>query len=376
MMHQTPRKRADTACHRWRLATFNAALFRTAPGELARDLAPGNPDAQALACARIIARVDPDVLLINEFDHDRAGLALRRFEALILNCSSRPTPYPHRFTTPCNTGEPTGLDLNRDGCAGGPEDAFGFGAFPGQYGMALLSRLPLDRHDVRTFRHYPWARLPGMRWPMNPEDGTPWYDAAARRRLRLSSKNHWDVPLRTGAGRVHLLASHPTPPAFDGAEMRNHHRNRDELRFWLHYLDATPGLADDQGRTGGAGPAPVVLMGDLNADTHAGNGDRATLAALLEHPRLQDPRPRRYRPEHPGAGWPSCGHTAAFGRLRMRLDYILPDARLRVCDAGVFWPRAGEPGGDWVGNGERIVSSDHRLVWVDVETCRPSLTPG
>jgi hypothetical protein len=32
----------------------------------------------------------------------------------------------------------------------------------------------------------------------------------------------------------------------------------------------------------------------------------------------------------------------------------------------VFWPAAGDPLRRLVGDGGRVVSSDHRLVWVDV----------
>ena len=56
--------------------------------------------------------------------------------------------------------------------------------------------------------------------------------------LPLSSKNHWDVPVRIGKRTLHLLISHPTPPAFDGPEDRNGKRNHDEIRFWRDYLTA------------------------------------------------------------------------------------------------------------------------------------------
>ena len=44
-------------------------------------------------------------------------------------------------------------------------------------------------------------------------------DSAAEREVfRLSSKSHWDVPLRVGGEVVHFLVSHPTPPVFDGPD--------------------------------------------------------------------------------------------------------------------------------------------------------------
>ena len=44
----------------------------------------------------------------------------------------------------------------------------------------------------------------------------------------------------------------------------------------------------------------------------------------------------------------------------MRVDYVLPSKGFKVLDAGVFWPKRGAPGSDWV------TASDHRLVWVDL----------
>ena len=77
-----------------RIATFNCSLNRASAGELRRDLA--TPDnAQARAVAEIIQRVRPDILLLQEFDYDAAGEALRAFQA---NYLARPQngAAPHR----------------------------------------------------------------------------------------------------------------------------------------------------------------------------------------------------------------------------------------------------------------------------------------
>ena len=124
-----------------RFATFNASLNRFAEGDLLADLetvAAGGTVAQVEAVLEIIERNDPDVLLVNEFDFDPAAAEL--FAEL--------ADYPHHFTAPSNTGVPSGYDLNNDGTVGGPDDAYGFGFFPGQYGMLVLSRHPLP--EART----------------------------------------------------------------------------------------------------------------------------------------------------------------------------------------------------------------------------------
>jgi hypothetical protein len=89
-------------------------------------------------------------------------------EMLRPTCSARTTSLsgragqsrrlPYAYVAPSNTGIPSGFDLNNDGKVGGGDDALGFGAFEGQYGMAILSRCPIDRENVRTFPELPVER--------------------------------------------------------------------------------------------------------------------------------------------------------------------------------------------------------------------------
>lgn len=371
-----------------RIATFNVALNRAQAGALAAELA-GEDSPQAAAIAGIVRRVRPDILLLNEFDHDAAGAALGSFRNRWLgreDGETAPIDYPFAWSAPVNTGVPSGLDLDRDGRADGPGDALGFGDFPGQYGMAVLSRFPIDREGIRTFRNLLWKYMPGALLPEDPETGESWYDAGALAVLPLSSKSHWDVPIRIGERRLHLLASHPTPPVFDGPEDRNGRRNHDEIRFWADYIapDRAGYILDDAGRAGGltAGER-FVIAGDLNADPHDGDGMPGAVAQLLDHPAIDAARP----PTSPGGaaqaalqGGVNATHRTppaedtsdfrddgAFAAGNLRLDYVLPSkAGLRVRDAGVFWPEPDDPLFRLVGTFP-IVSSDHRLVWIDIE---------
>ena len=64
---------------------------------------------------------------------------------------AEPIDYPYFYIAPSNTGVPSGFDLDNDGIVGGPDDAFGFGDFPGQYGMVVLSRFPIvDRRRAHV----------------------------------------------------------------------------------------------------------------------------------------------------------------------------------------------------------------------------------
>lgn len=145
-----------------RFSTFNASLNRNAEGELLADLS--TPDnVQARVIAEIIQRTNPDVLLVNEFDYVEGGAAAELFRDNYLAVGQHgaaPVEYPYYFVAPSNTGIPSGHDLT-NGVVGGRDDAFGFGLFPGQYGMVVYSRYPIDTDAVRTFQHFLWKDMPG-----------------------------------------------------------------------------------------------------------------------------------------------------------------------------------------------------------------------
>jgi len=373
-----------------RFATFNARLSRSEPGALREALREGD-DAQIRRVAEIIQRVRPDVLLINEFDHDPAAAALFRDAYLGRpqggdgRGATTPISYPHLFTAPVNAGRPSGADLDGDGTVGGPGDAFGYGEFPGQYGMLVLSRHPIVSGEVRSFRTFLWADMPEARLPVTG-NGAPFYGEAARAVLRLSSKAHWDLPVRIGERVVHFLVSHPTPPGFDGPEDRNGRRNADEIRFWADYVDGADYIYDDTGRSGGLpAEAAFVIAGDLNADPFDGDSLPGAARQLLDHPRIigaasdRELTPwsagglaaaaqangadlaHRGNPAFDTADFSPAGRAGGPGNLRV--DYVLPsNAGLAYGGGGVFWPAPGDPLAGLAGR----ATSDHRLVWVDV----------
>ncbi|MFG0295734.1 MAG: endonuclease/exonuclease/phosphatase family protein [Maioricimonas sp. JB045] len=363
-----------------RFATWNVSMYRASSGELVEDLrGGGNRDARQ--SAEVIQRVRPDVLLLNEFDYDADGIAARIFCTGYLQVGQNghpPIVYPYLYSAPVNTGVPTGVDLDRDGKNDGPADAFGFGRHPGQYGMMLLSKYPIPTGQVRTFRTFLWKDMPDAMLPVMKDSGASWYSPEALEVFRLSSKSHWDIPVRIGNRTVHVLAAHPTPPIFDGDEDRNGRRNHDEIRLWSDYVSPGRGdyIYDDTGRRGGlpAG-ADFVIVGDCNADPHDGDSTSGAIRQLLENPQIdasiipasegavESARRHRERNGH-HIGDPRHD-TAMFSRGRgpgnLRVDYVLPGRALNVHDAGVFWPTAGHDGA------ELIEVSDHRLVWVDVK---------
>ncbi|GAA3642208.1 endonuclease/exonuclease/phosphatase family protein [Microbacterium awajiense] len=372
-----------------RVATYNLSLNRNAAGQLVADLSTGD-NAQAKTVAEIIQRTDPDVILLNEFDYVDGDVAIDLFRDNYLEVSQNgadPIEFPYAFVAPSNTGIPSGFDLNNDGVIGGGDDAFGFGFFPGQYGMAVLSKHPIDTANVRTFQTFLWKDMPGALLPDDPATEAPadWYSPEELAVFRLSSKSHWDVPVQVGPHTVHVLASHPTPPTFDGVEDRNGRRNHDEIRFWSDYV--TPGqgryIYDDQGVSGGLNPSQsFVILGDQNADPLDGDSVDAAIDQLLDNRRIVDPLPTSVGAVEAATlqGGANLAHvgdpaydTADFNDNpapgNLRADYVLPSRDLRVVDAEVFWPVQADPLSALTGTFP-FPSSDHRLVWVDVQVPR------
>ncbi|SLN36372.1 hypothetical protein PSA7680_01747 [Pseudoruegeria aquimaris] len=303
-------------------------------------------DPQVEAVLAVLHEARPDILLLTGFDQDPDSQAAR---ALAARLRETGPDLPHVHTGPSPRGRDSGLDLDGDGRLGEPEDAIGFGRFPGNGGMAVLSR-------------YPFASgaddLGGVMW--SALDGNLRAGMAARIPDQpLSSSGHWRVPIALPGGTLTLLAFHAAPPVFDGPEDRNGRRNHDEIRLWARSLEPSP-------------DAPLVLLGNANADPFDGEGRKQAIRWLLAHPALQDPRPAsaggraaaraqggantRHAgpPEQDTVDWPDEG----AGPGNLRVDYVLPDARLKLRGAGLMWPAPGSPA---------AAASRHALVWVDID---------
>lgn len=252
-------------------------------------------------------------------------------------------------------------------------DCFGYGNFPGQYAQALyISRdnaYTVNAAEIRTFQTFRWKDMPDNKGPTLHNDFTPtyppydWYSAEEWEVMRLSSKSHWDIPVNVaGWGTVHILASHPTPPGFDGAEGRNKRRNSDEIRFWKEYIDGASWIYDDRCTEFGMdSPACVkgglpanasfVITGDLNDSPQGGSSIGQPMASyILSHERVNSEfiPVRRFdttvsRSLEPEETFPGLG----------RVDYVLPSAELEVGNGAIEWPPQN--------------LSDHAVVWIDIK---------
>lgn len=374
-----------------RAMTYNIEDVRTE--DLQRD---DHPRLQR-AAARI-QHLAPDILLLNEITYDQPGAPGyeegapegqngQRFAERYLDAPQADTLEGRTYQAvmlPVNTGLASEYDLDNNGevvtevpeVPGPPADggvapqteegrvyggdAWGFGMFPGQYGMTLLVRDDLEiLHDsIRTFRLFRWSEMPDAAEPIDSTTGDPWYSAEEWETMRLSSKSHWDIPVRLPTGHVlHVLASHPTPPAFDGPARRNARRNHDEIRLWSDYLDDAAYLEDDSSRAGGLHDgASFVVMGDLNADPDDPDTFRDAIRHLIDHPRIHGQEPPTASSAAQEA-FPDLDpdDTAQWGR---RVDYVLPSSDLSVLQRGLWRPTSPDT--------IDVPVSDHFPVWVDV----------
>jgi len=373
-----------------RFATFNASLNRFNGGDLVADLS--TPDnAQAKVIAEIIQRARPEVLLLNEFDYDASGEAARLFQENYLSVpqnGAEPIVYGYAFSAESNTGIASGVDLDNSGDVGGPNDAFGFGFFPGQFGMQVYSQHPIDFANVRTFQKFLWKDMPGAMLPVDPDTSESYYSDEALAVFRLSSKSHWDVPVGIDGHTVNFLVSHPTPPVFDGPEDRNGTRNFDEIRFWSDYVNGAGYMYDDNGKTGGWSGDYFVIAGDQNSDPLDGDSIPGSAQLLLNNARVN----ATMTPSSLGAveqnglqAGANLSHlsdpandTADFNDNpapgNLRADYVLPSANLDIAASGVFWPEASDPLFTLVGTFP-FPGTDHRLVWVDLGPGSAPLPP-
>lgn len=320
--------------------------------------------------AEIIQRVNPDILLLNEFDYSPDGEEVQLFINEYLNKGQNGQPkvhFPYFYQSSVNTGVKTPFDLNKDNKIDSPADTYGFGHFPGHFGMVLLSKYPIDETKTRTFQHFKWKDMPGALQPKDPNTGDSWYSDEAWQGFRLSSKSHWDVPVTVNNKQIHILASHPTPPVFDGPEDRNGKRNHDEIRFWHDYISSNNNayIYDDEKQFGGLkANSSFVILGDLNASATEGDAINSSISALLNHKEVQDALPKSNGAQSHSAENPlAANHTAYW---RMRADYVLPSKiGFNIINSGVYWPEQSSK--EYRLIKDRQASSDHRMVWIELE---------
>ncbi|WP_033136217.1 endonuclease/exonuclease/phosphatase family protein [Aeromonas finlandensis] len=403
------------------MLTGELALTRTAQDALLARLAEGSLKGtekekaehvqQIRNVAEIIQRNRPDVFLLNEFDNDGKGentTDLKAFNDNYLAHAQHPEvtaiSYPVLQNFATNTGLQSGYDLNLDNQITA-DDGWGFGNYHGQYAFAVMSKYPIDTKQIRTFQNFKWKDMPNEKNPVIDDCnnakapipasrvcGGSWYASEVWDKYPLSSKNHADVPVRIktdkGEEVIHFLISHPTPPIFANAAGHTIKHNRAEIAFWNDYVQGLNYMTDDKGTKGGlAKNAKFVIAGDLNADPQIGDGDLSAIQDLLNNP-LMNQAITNGTLIPVSEGGPECVASKdtctrypnrptperITNSSGLQLDHVIPSANLNAVKSGVFWPASFEAGYhlvysviDGKPNIAKGVSSDHRMVWVDLK---------
>ena len=274
-----------------RVLLWHTGLGRDGPGLLLHDIRRDQDDIAA--AARFLAGIDADVLVLLDIDHDLDGVAVAAL-ATRLGRAHWLAPMP-------NSGLQAGLDLDRDTRLNEPEDALGFGRFPGAGGIAVLSRWPVAMLADHTALL--WADAAPDRWPRSAEGGA-YFTPGESLILPLWGVGAFDAAVAVpDAPPLTLRVWHGDPPAFDGPERRNRLRNAAQVEWLAAGISA---VQDD---------APLVLLGNTNLDPTRGAGEGAVMQALLSHPGLQDAAPVALhpglaRPDTATAWWP-CRTSAS-----------------------------------------------------------------
>lgn len=362
-----------------RVATFNISLAGKKYGDIL-DTLEGNSQ-RIRNIAEIIQVVSPDIIFLQEIEYDSLNSRLDLLRKKYLEISQNgkgPVFYPYQYHLPSNTGKLTGFDLDKDGRKDGPYDAHGWGLFEQQFGIAVLSKFPINRKGVRTFRTLKWKDLPFPHRPVDPMTNQYYWTDEEWESIYLSSKNHFDIPVLVNGETLHLLGLHPQNSIGDGAEYRNSLKNFDEIGFFLYYLNGYP-FKDDLGKTlqFEGNNELFILAGDLNSDPFW-NGSISNLSVLqlLNSSHInQDVVKGKHAPRSDyGNSLLSTQSTPREANMQYvtrkrfdgqleRIDYVLPSSKLRIVNSGVFWP-------DSLSMDYKLVkagaSSDHRLVYVDI----------
>ena len=166
-----------------RFATYNVSLYSDAAGKVAERIAQWT-DKQAATEAEIIQRVRPDVLLLNEVDYDARGSARRQlFRGKYLEVGQNVSESPEGRPSPLISNIATSHHRTREhiraliwtamvavtdkpGSVDYGADSWGFGQYPGQYGMVILSKYPIDVDQFARSRTFSGKICPGHFCPM------------------------------------------------------------------------------------------------------------------------------------------------------------------------------------------------------------------
>ena len=220
-----------------RFATYNASLNRAAAGQLVSDLSTRD-NAQARNIAEVLQRVRPDVVLLNEFDYVEGYEAVEpvpyattcEVRSRAPGRSATRTPSPRR-RTPASPAASTWTATARSAAA---TTRTGSVSSPASSAWSCSRATRSTRTGSAPSRRFLWKDMPGALLPDDPATPQPgdWYSEEILEVFRLSSKSHWDVPVRVqGAGRCTCWPRTRLRRPSTAPRTATARRNHDEIRL-------------------------------------------------------------------------------------------------------------------------------------------------
>ncbi len=272
--------------------------------------------------------------------------------------STIPTSCIPEVNTGVNTrGQPRQRRIGRatePGSRGYGNDSHGFGQFPDNTGSSSTRNSQSSR-GLRNFKTRLWRDMPGICFRRSPT-GAHGIRPRPMDMLRVKSKNHCDVAMRVGDKVIHILASHPTPPAPD-----KHSGPRRALRGPRR---PSPRRSRDHG-PGGCGGGARAPRGSVPAPRRG--RDRPGSTSLLRLLATAG-NPRRGELLRDGTVLRACGryHLPGFGppSPSSPASQTLPGAAGAALPGGRPGAGLGLDGGGTV-RGDRARGRVLRLVHVD-----------
>ena len=248
-----------------RFSTFNASLNRSNAGDLVADLStPGNQQAANVA---EIDPAGPARRAAGQRVRLRPGGAAACSRPTTCPCpttASAPIDYPYRYIAPSRTpGSPRATTSTTTDRSVAPTTPSGSASSPGQFGMAVYSKYPIDDRQGPDVPALPVEGHAGRAASRRPAHcrSADWYSPAELGVFRLSSKSHWDLPIQ------HRRADRPLPGEppdaagvrrASGGPQRASQLRRDPVLGRLHRAGRGQLHLRRRGRRGGLATGGVV----------------------------------------------------------------------------------------------------------------------
>ncbi len=346
-----------------RFAHFNIKELRT-------DKITNQNDAQVTRALQTLRELNPDIVSINEIQHDQPNVPTKgqpgtgdNMRKLMERAKLPGGVSGWSFNlAPANTGKrakrkpgpnpstPGDYEIDPNSPLGRQlADQVSFGTFPGQYSTGFGTRFEVkDKIVVTDTLWKDWdPNFPslGLKLP----DGSPAPDD-----MELFDKNFNDVVIDVDGNDVHVVTFHTVPAfGFGGSADLNIARNAAQLAFLKWYL-----LGECESfacKANGVEPLPsgaaFIAVGDLNVDWGTTSPGAKIIESLLNHERVNDFRAEnkdwkfKLEPLEPGKKETDRRSRVTYmsdgvdlGKLQSELDYFIVSKHLKIDAGRVYAP--------------------------------------